>query len=389
MSDPKPDEEAIFNIARQIDDSAARAALLDQACGSDGAVRARVQALLQVHDAEHSFLAAPAVGSASTADIPAPELSGSVIGPYKLRERIGEGGMGEVWVAEQTEPVWRLVAVKLIKAGMDSRQVVARFEAERQALALMDHPNIAKVLDGGATAEGRPFFAMELVKGVPITRYCDDNRLTLRNRLGLLADVCAAVQHAHQKGVIHRDLKPGNVLVAPYDGKPMVKVIDFGVAKAVGQPLTDKTFYTGLGHARRRPRLIDRLGRRRKLTVGVPIRPLIEVPAVSPLDLPSVGPARTEPVGRPTEINPADTRRNGPLVVRARLTGLGAFGGRRVGRLRAPVDGGACSCCSGPVAESRVPRTGRSGRPPTLSLHPTRGGSSVEGLGALAPAAGR
>src|SRR5262249_14986137 len=158
-----------------------------------------------------------------------------------LVQPIGEGGMGSVWLAQQTEPVRRLVALKLIKPGMDSRQVVARFEAERQALALMDHPNIARVLDGGTTGAGRPYFVMELVKGVPITRYCDEHKLTPRQRLGLFIPVCQAVRHAHQKGVIHRDIKPSNVLVALYDGRPVVKVIDFGVAKAAGQALTDRT----------------------------------------------------------------------------------------------------------------------------------------------------
>jgi tetratricopeptide (TPR) repeat protein len=167
-----------------------------------------------------------------------------VIGPYKLLEQIGEGGMGLVFVAEQQRPVRRKVAFKVIKPGMDTRQVVARFEAERQALAMMDHPNIAKVLDGGETASGRPYFVMELVKGVPITDYCDGNRVPVRERLGLFLDVCRAVQHAHQKAIIHRDLKPSNVLVVSHDGTPVVKVIDFGVAKATGGRLTDKTVYT-------------------------------------------------------------------------------------------------------------------------------------------------
>ena len=169
-------------------------------------------------------------------------------GRYQLLEEIGEGGMGTVWMAQQTEPVKRLVAVKLIKAGMDSKQVIARFEAERQALALMDHPNIARVLEAGTTNAGRPYFVMDLVKGVPITKYCDAHRLTPRQRLELFLPVCQAVQHAHQKGIIHRDLKPSNVLVALYDRKPVPKVIDFGVAKAAGQPLTDKTVVTGLGN---------------------------------------------------------------------------------------------------------------------------------------------
>src|SRR5262249_18996572 len=157
------------------------------------------------------------------------------------------GGMGTVYLAEQTEPVRRQVAVKVIRPGMDSARVLARFEAERQALALMDHPNIAKVFDGGTTGAGRPFFAMELIPGVPITRYCDDHRLTPRARLGLFTAVCEAVQHAHMKGVLHRDLKPSNVLVAEYDDKPVPKVIDFGLAKALEQPLTERTLVTGMG----------------------------------------------------------------------------------------------------------------------------------------------
>ncbi len=168
------------------------------------------------------------------------EGPGSRIGPYKLLQPIGEGGMGTVYMAEQTEPVRRMVALKLIKAGMDSRQVLARFGAERQALALMDHPNIAKVFDAGTT-DGLPYFVMELVKGIPITKFCDERRLTTRERLELAIPVCQAVQHAHQKGIIHRDLKPSNVLIALYDGKPVPKVIDFGVAKATGPRLTDQT----------------------------------------------------------------------------------------------------------------------------------------------------
>ena len=173
--------------------------------------------------------------------------AGEQIGPYKLIEKIGEGGMGEVWVALQSEPVKRRVAVKLIKAGMDSKAVLARFEAERQALALMDHPNIARVLDAGTTKSGRPYFVMELVKGVSITQYCDDRQLTTRQRLELFVPVCHSIQHAHQKGIIHRDIKPSNVLVALYDDHPVPKVIDFGVAKAAGQTLTDKTLMTGFG----------------------------------------------------------------------------------------------------------------------------------------------
>jgi hypothetical protein len=176
-----------------------------------------------------------------------PAVPGTLIGRYKLLEPIGEGGHGTVFMAEQTSPVQRKVALKIIKAGMDTRQVIARFEAERQALALMDHPNIAKVFDAGMTDTGRPYFVMELVKGMPITKYCDAHHIEPRQRLELFMQVCQAVQHAHQKGIIHRDLKPSNVLVAQYDGKPVPKVIDFGVAKATGQSLTDLTMFTGFG----------------------------------------------------------------------------------------------------------------------------------------------
>ena len=178
---------------------------------------------------------------------PLAEPPGSRIGPYKLLQQIGEGGMGVVYMAEQTEPVRRRVALKIIKPGMDSRQVIARFEAERQALALMDHPNIARVLDAGATETGRPYFVMELVHGVPITEYCDGPHLTPRERLELFVPVCQAIQHAHQKGIIHRDIKPSNVLVTMYDDKPVPKVIDFGVAKAIEQRLTERTMFTQFG----------------------------------------------------------------------------------------------------------------------------------------------
>jgi tetratricopeptide (TPR) repeat protein/tRNA A-37 threonylcarbamoyl transferase component Bud32 len=249
-------EETIFAAALEKADPAERAAYLNIACAGDDALHRRVEALLASHG-NASFLGAPALprsdpkpaNAAPTASwAGARAEAGTVLaGRYKLLELIGEGGMGAVWMAEQTEPVKRRVALKLIKPGMDSKQVVARFEAERQALALMDHPNIAKVLDGSVTKEDRPYFVMELVKGVPLTAYCDDKRLGVRERLALFADVCRAVQHAHQKGVIHRDLKPSNVLVAPYDGKPVVKVIDFGVAKAAGPQLTEKTLFTGFG----------------------------------------------------------------------------------------------------------------------------------------------
>jgi serine/threonine protein kinase len=243
-----------------IEEPAARAHLLESGCGDDPGLRAEVERLLRAHERMGSFQdrAPPLDGMV---DAPLTERAGSVIGPYKLIEPIGEGGMGVVFMAEQTHPVRRLVALKLLKPGLDTRRVTARFEAERQALAMMDHPHIAKVLDGGATSRsvenegepaegsgsGRPYFVMELVKGVPITRFCDERRLTPRQRLALFIPVCQAVQHAHQKGIIHRDLKPSNVLVALYDDKPVPKVIDFGIAKAVGEPLTERTLHTGFG----------------------------------------------------------------------------------------------------------------------------------------------
>jgi eukaryotic-like serine/threonine-protein kinase len=240
-------ERELFIAARQQPNAAAQAAFLDEACAGDAELRQRVLTLLREHEHLGDFLEAPAAPPLAAHAAPAAEGPGTMIGPYKLVQPIGEGGMGTVWLAQQTEPVKRLVALKIIKPGMDSRQVIARFEAERQALALMDHPHIAKVLDGGTTSSGRPFFVMELVKGVPITRYCDEHRLTPRQRLELFIPVCQAVQHAHQKGVIHRDLKPSNVLIAGYDGRPVAKVIDFGLAKATGQPLTQKTLVTGFG----------------------------------------------------------------------------------------------------------------------------------------------
>src|SRR5262245_20854503 len=222
---------------------------LEQSCQGNDELRNHVRVLLRAHAEPGSFLEQPAVAADATVlhESPISEVPGTVIGPYKLLQQIGEGGMGVVFMAEQTEPIQRTVALKIIKPGMDTRQVIARFEAERQALAMMDHPNIAKVLDAGTTDAGRPYFVMELVKGIPITKYCDDKQLTLRQRLELFKPVCEAVQHAHQKGIIHRDLKPTNVLVAEYDGRAFPKVIDFGVAKATAQKLTERTMFTEFG----------------------------------------------------------------------------------------------------------------------------------------------
>jgi len=229
-----------------------RARVLQEHCAGDAALQARVEALLQAHDQSSELPGARvgdvAPGSRATVMQSASASASRVIaGRYRLLEEIGEGGMGTVWVADQTQPVRRRVAIKLIKPGMDSRQVLSRFEAERQALAVMDHPNIAKVLDGGVTDEGRPYFVMEYVKGMPITEFCDQAKVTVAERLNLFVQVCQAVQHAHQKGIIHRDLKPSNILVCLYDGRPVPKVIDFGLAKAIHQPLTEHTWYTAHG----------------------------------------------------------------------------------------------------------------------------------------------
>src|SRR5262245_43043485 len=248
MSRDVPNPETIFAQAIEIESPEARSAFLDQACLDDPELRREMEQLVHDHFRAGRFLEQSAANIAPTADeLHASERPGTVIGSYKLLEQIGEGGMGTVWMAQQTEPVKRLVAIKLIKEGMGSKAVLARFEAERQALALMDHPNIAKVFDAGAAPDGRPFFVMELVKGVPITKYCDEHHLTPRQRLELFVPVCHAIQHAHQKGVIHRDLKPSNVLVVLYDDRPVPKVIDFGVAKATGQQLTEQTLHTGFG----------------------------------------------------------------------------------------------------------------------------------------------
>jgi serine/threonine protein kinase len=231
---------------------AAREAFLSRECRDDEELRQRVRVLLQAHACPASVLERPFVEitppEEAAVECPASSPAGTVIAcRYRLLDLIGEGGMGAVWTAQQTEPVNRVVAVKLIKAGVGGKHAQARFEAERQALALMDHPNIAKVFDGGTTADGRPYLVMEFVRGVPITQYCDDHRLSPQERLELFVPVCQAIQHAHQKGIIHRDIKPSNVLVGMVDGKPSPKVIDFGIAKAIGQQLTEQTLHTWFG----------------------------------------------------------------------------------------------------------------------------------------------
>jgi serine/threonine protein kinase len=249
VSSATGDVKTIFGRAREIVSPAERAAYLAEACGDNAELRAEVEALLQAEGRmPGEFLNRPEHSEGETSvHEPATAGPGARIGPYKLLQRLGVGGMGVVWMAEQQEPVRRKVALKIIRQALDSKQVIVRFEAERQAHALMDHLNIAKMLDAGTTDDGRPYFAMELVHGVPITKYCDDNQLTPRERLELFVPVCQAIQHAHTKGIIHRDIKPRNILVTLYDGKPVPKVIDFGIAKAIDQRLTDKTMFTEYG----------------------------------------------------------------------------------------------------------------------------------------------
>jgi eukaryotic-like serine/threonine-protein kinase len=239
------DEESIFHIARKLTDPGDRAKYLNQVCGNNTARRQRIEAMLAAHEQDEEFLKSsppPTIAEQTVREGP-----GAMVGPYKLLQKVGEGGMGVVFMADQMRPVQRRVALKIIKPGMDTQAVIARFEAERQALAMMDHPNIAHVLDAGATDTGRPYFVMELVKGKPVTQYCDEQRWTVEQRLTMFLTICRAVHHAHQKGVIHRDLKPSNILVAEYDDVAVPKIIDFGVAKATSQRLTEKTMFTALG----------------------------------------------------------------------------------------------------------------------------------------------
>jgi serine/threonine protein kinase/WD40 repeat protein len=239
-------EREIFLEALELSTPEARAAFLEGACAGDVALRRKVEELLKEHFSNDSLLSGPALDGErpGIAEFPVEEAPAQMIGRYKLLEKIGEGGFGEVWMAEQREPVKRRVAFKIIKLGMDSRQIVARFEAERQALAIMDHANIARIFDADLTDTGRPYFVMELVRGIKITDYCDQNQLPTRERLDLFIKVCQAIQHAHQKGIIHRDIKPSNILVTLHDGVSVPKVIDFGIAKATQQELTDKTVFT-------------------------------------------------------------------------------------------------------------------------------------------------
>ncbi len=234
-------EEELFVAARKVP-AFERVAFLQQACGGDDDLLARVQRLIRWAER----------GTAEAGLEPADrsvldEQPGTSFGPYRIVDLIGEGGFGVVYRAQQEKPVRRQIALKIIKLGMDTKQVIARFEAERQALAMMDHPHIARVFDAGATDTGRPYFVMELVEGVPVTGYCDEHQLGLEDRLELFILICDAVQHAHQKGVIHRDLKPNNVLVTLHDSRPVPKVIDFGIAKATTGELTDRTVFTELG----------------------------------------------------------------------------------------------------------------------------------------------
>ncbi len=247
MSRPSP--RTVFLEALDQDTTEQRDAYLQSACGDDADLRASVESLLAAHDRPANPLDCVPQNRQVDAKLLAETVChsdhiGTRIGSYRLMEQIGEGGFGLVFVAQQEKPVKRKVALKIIKPGTGSREVLARFSAERQAVALMDHPNIAQVFDAGVTEDARPYFVMELVRGEPITDFCDRHQLSLRQRLKLFQDVCAAIHHAHQKGVVHRDLKPSNVMVTMHDDLPVVKVIDFGVAKAIGQSLTDQTIYT-------------------------------------------------------------------------------------------------------------------------------------------------
>ena len=245
MSNQFSKEKDIFVEAEGISDPAERQQFLDRACGGDENLRDRIDKLLSAHIENEGFIPVdPNEQTKFSLETAPREGEGSIIGRYKLLQNIGEGGCGVVYMAEQQTPVVRRVALKIIKLGMDTKQVIARFEAERQALAMMDHPNISKVLDAGATDNGRPFFVMELVRGVRITEFCDQQNLDTKERLKLFMDVCSAIQHAHQKGVIHRDIKPSNILVTMHDHKSVPKIIDFGIAKATQQRLTDKTLFT-------------------------------------------------------------------------------------------------------------------------------------------------
>ncbi len=241
-----PSERTIFFGALDVDDPAQRARFLDQACENNPALRANVDALLQANEQSDHIIDRPPIEVADTADLITSDNHwiDKQIGDYRLMEQIGEGGFGLVFVAQQSKPVRRQVALKVVKPGMSSKEVIARFAAEQQAVAMMDHPNIAQVFDAGVTEDGRPYFVMELVRGVPINQFCDAHCLTVEQRLKLFVDLCGAVHHAHQKAVIHRDIKPSNVLVTLHDDRPVVKVIDFGVAKAIGHSLTDQTIYT-------------------------------------------------------------------------------------------------------------------------------------------------
>ncbi|MEO1528625.1 MAG: protein kinase [Planctomycetota bacterium] len=246
------DESDILAQVNGETDPQRRHRLVRELCAGDSGLQRQIEKVLAAGDLPTTNLGESVESqeecvTETAAYSPSLPQRGGQIGPYKLLQEIGEGGMGLVFMAQQVDPVRRRVALKVIKPGMDSRQVVTRFEAERQALAVMDHPNIAKVLDAGTTEDGRPYFVMELVNGKPITEYSDEERLTTKQRLKLFTSVCRAVQHAHQKGIIHRDLKPNNILVAEFDGEPVAKVIDFGIAKATGQQLTDKTLFTELG----------------------------------------------------------------------------------------------------------------------------------------------
>ncbi len=241
------DEESIFHQAIEIENESARNRFLESSCNGDHDLRGRLGDLVKMHFSKGRILDETRDCHAMAMRMVDVPKVGSVIGDYKLQQEIGEGGMGVVFMAQQTKPVKRQVALKVIKIGMDTRRVVARFESERQAMAMMDHPCITRIYDAGATESGRPYFVMELVRGTSITKYCDEHRLSVRERLQIFVRVCNALEHAHQKGIIHRDIKPNNIMVTNHDGQPIPKIIDFGIAKAINDPLTDMTLFTNYG----------------------------------------------------------------------------------------------------------------------------------------------
>jgi serine/threonine protein kinase len=403
MADWNARANDLFLRAIELTEVSARERFLDRECGTDAALRAAVATLLRAHARAGDFLNGSAPNAAKTGSAPAtpgtasfahpggdPEATGSlppiteqpgtvVAGRYKLLQQIGEGGMGAVWMAQQTEPVRRRVAVKLIRADRaESRTILTRFEAERQAIALMSHPNIARLLDAGTTDDGHPFFVMELVKGVPLTEYCDAHKLTVPDRLRLFAQICSAVHHAHQKGVIHRDLKPTNILVESHDGKPVPKVIDFGLAKATtGMQLTEHTLFTGFGSVMGTPaymapeqaafNAVDVDTRADVYALGVILYELLT--GTTPLTRATLKKAALDEVLRLVREQEA------PPPAPGCRPATSCRRSRRTGRPRRRSSGGSCAGSWTGSCSWRWPRSGTGGTPPPTGWPGTWSGS--------------